>query len=178
LDLHDLHKRAMIASIKMGQFTTANITSVGHIGLTVSDLDRAIVFYRDILGFQISEKVQASGELLEDLSGVPGGVHEVCFVRAPGLIIELLCYRKPEGRLRSTLRACDAGAVHIALKVKNIEEVAEAIRRGGFETFSSVKTLPDGPLKGLRVVKARDPDGVVLELVEEPAGVVLEEVFF
>jgi catechol 2,3-dioxygenase-like lactoylglutathione lyase family enzyme len=167
-----------INPIKVDRLSTVNIDYVGHIGLTVSDLDNAIAFYRDILGFPVSEKVKASGELLEDLSGVPGGQHEVCFVRAPGLIIELLCYSKPEGRLRSKLRACDAGAVHIALKVRNIAQVIQAIRCAGFEAFSSVKTLPDGPLKGMRVVKARDPDGVVLELVEEPPGVVLEEVFF
>jgi catechol 2,3-dioxygenase-like lactoylglutathione lyase family enzyme len=153
------------------------IQSIGHVGLTVWDLDRAIAFYRDILGFAVSQKIQASGEELESVSGVAGGEHEVCFVRAPGLILELLCYHKPAGRLRSALRACDAGAVHFALKVKNIEAVTAAIQRGGFETFSSIYTLPEGPLRGLRVVKARDPDGVVLELLEEPPGIVLEEMF-
>jgi catechol 2,3-dioxygenase-like lactoylglutathione lyase family enzyme len=49
-----------------------NVTSVGHTGITVSDLDRAIEFYRDILGLPVSDKVQASGEFPEKVTGVPG----------------------------------------------------------------------------------------------------------
>lgn len=154
-----------------------NVTSVGHTGITVSDLDRAIMFYRDILGLPVSDKVQAAGEFLEKVTGVPGAVVEACFVRAPNHIIELVSYLKPDGRGRSTLRACDAGAIHIALKVKDIAQVVVAIRRGGFETLSPVQILPEGPLKGIKVVYARDPDGVVLEILEEPLGIVMEEIF-
>ena len=154
-----------------------SVTSVGHTGITVSNLDRAIAFYRDILGLPVSHKIHASGELFERITGVQGADLEACFVRAPGHVIELIQYSKPDERTSSTLRACDSGAVHIALKVKDIEGVVVAIRGGGFKTAGPVQVLPEGPLKGMKVVYARDPDGVVLELIEEPPGVIMEELF-
>ncbi len=35
-----------------------------------------------------------------------------------------------------------------------------------------------GPAKGMRVVYTRDPDGVVLEFMEEPPGMRFEDLFF
>jgi glyoxylase I family protein len=153
------------------------IRSVGHTGITVSDLGRAIAFYRDVLGLPVSGKVRASGPLFEKITGVSGADLEVCFVRAPGLIIELLQYLNPPG-VASTLRQCDPGAFHLAIKVQNIEGVVAASTKAGFKAFGDIQTIPEGPVRGMRVVYARDPDGVVLELIEEPPGIVMEEVYF
>lgn len=161
-----------------GNLAEVTVTSTGHTGITVSDLDRSIAFYQDILGFEVSEKVFCSGEMFENITGVPGLEMEVVFVRAPGHIVELLCFRKPENRGRSTLRTCDSGFMHIAFKVKDIERVVEAVRAGGFEAVGPIQTATEGPPMGLRVVYVRDPDGVVLELIEEPEGIVLEHMFW
>ncbi|MEL7167260.1 MAG: VOC family protein, partial [Pseudomonadota bacterium] len=52
------------------EFTTHPQTRVGHIHLRVSDLDRAIAFYRDVLGFEL---VQRYGDAAAFLSA--GGYH-------------------------------------------------------------------------------------------------------
>ncbi|HTW38466.1 MAG TPA: VOC family protein [Steroidobacteraceae bacterium] len=153
------------------------VSSIGHTGITVSDLDRSIHFYREVLGFAVSAPVHCTGEMFERVTGVPGAEIDVSFVRAPGHVIELLCYRKPEGRVRSTLRSCDPGFWHLALKVSDIERVVQSVWRAGFEPLSPVQGVGEGPLAGLKVVYVRDPDGVVLELLEEPPGVVLEELY-
>jgi glyoxylase I family protein len=157
--------------------TAIGVSSIGHTGITVSDLDRSIRFYRDILGLPVSEPVHCSGEFFEKVTGVPGAEIDVSFVRAPGHVIELLCYRKPAGHVRSTLRACDPGFWHLALKVSDIERVVAAVGRAGFQPLSAVQRVGEGPLKGLKVVYVRDPDGVVLELLQEPPGVGLEEFY-
>jgi catechol 2,3-dioxygenase-like lactoylglutathione lyase family enzyme len=161
----------------MKPMASALIRSVGHTGITVSNLGRAIAFYRDVLGLPVSETVRASGPLFEKITGVPGADLKVCFVRAPGLIIELLQYVNPPGK-PSMLRQCDPGAFHLAIKVQNIEEVVAASSKAGFKAFGDIQTIPEGPVKGMRVVYARDPDGVVLEIIEEPPGIVMEEVYF
>lgn len=157
--------------------TVKPILSIGHTGITVSDLARSIGFYREILGLQISEPVRCAGEMFEQLTGVPGAVIDVCFVSAPGHVIELLCYRKPEGLRPSALRSCDPGFWHLALKVGDIDAVVAAAARAQFMGLSPVKTVSEGPLKGLRVVYVRDPDGVALELIQEPNGVALEQLY-
>jgi catechol 2,3-dioxygenase len=45
-------------------------TTVGHIHLTVSDLDRALTFYRDLLGFEVSARYGDSAVFLS-----AGGYH-------------------------------------------------------------------------------------------------------
>jgi glyoxylase I family protein len=153
------------------------VSSIGHTGITVSDLDRSMRFYREVLGLPVSEPVHCAGEFFEKVTGVPGAELDVSFVRAPGHVIELLCYRKPEGRMRSTLRSCDPGFWHLALKVSDLERVMGAVRRAGFEPLSPLQVVGEGPLEGLKVVYVRDPDGVVLELLEEPPGIGLEQFY-
>ncbi|HUN72984.1 MAG TPA: VOC family protein [Steroidobacteraceae bacterium] len=157
--------------------SSVRVSSVGHTGITVADLDRSIHFYREVLGLPVSQPVRCTGEMFEKITGVAGAEIDVAFVRAPGHVVELLCYRKPEGRVRSTLRSCDPGFWHLALKVSDIERVVAAVGRAGFQPLGAVQAVSEGPLSGLKVVYVRDPDGIVLELIEEPPGVVLEELY-
>jgi catechol 2,3-dioxygenase-like lactoylglutathione lyase family enzyme len=150
------------------------VVGVGHIGITVSDIDRSISFYRDVLGFEVGEKLRVGGEIFEKVTGVQGAEIDIAFVRAHGQFLELLSYVKPEGRTPSRLRACDPGFMHVAFKVKDLENVVASIEAHGFEPMNSIQTVAEGPAKGLRVIYARDPDGVVLEFIEEPRGTVLE----
>lgn len=153
----------------------AEVLRIGHIGITVSELDRSMRFYRDTLGFEVSAPVQVSGPLFDNVTGVPGCAIDVAFARGLGQIVELLCYQAPADRKKSTLRSCDPGFWHLCLKVRNIEQVVRDVRAAGFEPLSEIQTVTEPPLQGMRVVYVRDPDGVALELIEEPAGVSLEE---
>jgi catechol 2,3-dioxygenase-like lactoylglutathione lyase family enzyme len=153
------------------------VLSTGHTGITVSDLERSIRFYRDLLGCEVSPPVRAEGPLFETITGVPGCQIDVAFARVTGHVIELLCYRNPPGEA-STLRACDPGFMHVCLKVSDLNRVVDMVRSAGFQPVGPVQRAAGGPVDGLRVVYVRDPDGVVLELIEEPPGVVLEDVYF
>ncbi len=153
------------------------VRSTGHTGITVSDLDRSIRFYRDLLGCEVSVPVRAEGPFFEAITGVPGCQIDVAFARMPGHAIELLCYRNPPGRT-STLRACDPGFMHVCLKVAELEQVVALVRSAGFQAVGAIQRAEGGPVDGIKVVYVRDPDGVVLELVEEPPGVVLEDIYF
>jgi glyoxylase I family protein len=157
--------------------TAVRVIGLGHTGITVSNIERSISFYREVLGFEVGERVRVSGEMFEKVTGVPGAEIDVAFVRAPGYFFELLCYVKPEDRARSKLRACDPGFMHVAFKVHCLDDLVASIKAHGFEPLSAVQTVPDGPAKGLRVIYARDPDGVVLEFIEEPRGVILEHLY-
>jgi catechol 2,3-dioxygenase-like lactoylglutathione lyase family enzyme len=153
------------------------VLRTGHTGITVSDLDRSIRFYRDLLGCEVSSPVRAEGPFFEAITGVPGCQIDVAFARVAGHVIELLCYRKPPGRA-STLRACDPGFMHVCLKVPDLDRLIEVVRSAGFEPVGPIQRAEGEPVNGLEVVYVRDPDGVVLELIQEPPGVVLEDVYF
>ena len=147
----------------------ARVTATAHTGVTVSDIDRSIAFYRDVLGFEVSDKVSVGGELFERVTGVPKAEIVIAYVKAPGHTLELLQYTSPADCTRVTSRPCDPGALHLAFRVKNIEGVIAACRQAGVIPVSP--TIPehaDGPAKGLKGVYTTDPDGIVIEFMEDP----------
>ncbi len=139
--------------------------------MTVGDLDRSIGFYRDVLGFPVSQPVECKGEIFEKLTGVDGAHMKVARVTAPGHILELVQYvnrtSRPESKsLESDVRPNDRGAMHLAFQVQDIESVVAAIAKAGVFPVSAVQTVVDGPRTGVRAVYAKDADGVVFEFIE------------
>lgn len=144
------------------------ILSVGHTGITVSDLDRSVAFYRDVMGFPVTEKIHLGGDLAAEVTGLPEAEIDIVFVTAPGHTIELLSFVKPEDRVRSALRPCDPGFFHLCFMVDDIDRVVDAVGTAGFEPVGPIPTVQLGPRKGRRAIYTRDPDGVVLEFMEDP----------
>jgi lactoylglutathione lyase len=154
------------------------VIGVGHTGITVSDLRKSCLFYRDVLRFAVSEPLRISGEAVARITAVPDAELDVAFARCPGHVLELLCFVRPEDKQCSRLRSCDPGSLHVCFKVRGLDSVIQAVRAGGFECLSAIETVREGPAKGMRVVYTRDPDGVVLEFMEEPRGICFEDLFF
>ena len=161
----------------MTQDNSVHVRAVGHTGITVSDLQRSIRFYRELLGAEVSVPVRAEGPFFEAITGVAGCRIDVAFVRLPGHVIELLHYVEPPSRA-SQLRPCDPGFMHVCLKVADLERVIDLVRAAGFMPAGPMQRAIGGPVDGVKVVYVRDPDGVVLELIDEPPGIVLEDVYF
>jgi catechol 2,3-dioxygenase-like lactoylglutathione lyase family enzyme len=141
------------------------IDSVAHTGITCSDIDASIAFYRDVLGFPVTEKHRVGGAFFEQVTGVQGAEIDIAYVDGPGHRIELLSYAAPEDRRPSTLRPCDPGFLHLSFYVDDIEAVVEAVKAHGYEP---VNPIPERPRSGVRGIYTRDPDGVVLEFMELP----------
>lgn len=147
-----------------------NVATTTHTGITVADLDRALSFYRDVLGFEVTEKHAAPGHLIDAVTGLQGAQVEIANVHAPGHVIELLCYSKPDDRRISDLRPCDSGFVHVAFQVDDLNAVLRAVGDAGFSVMGEAHTVAQGARKGGRVAYARDPDGTVLEFQQPPPG--------
>ncbi len=148
--------------------SSCHVTGVGHTGITVSDLDRSIAFFRDALGLPVSDKIPCSGELFEQVTGVPGCVIDICYVSLPNHTIELLSYSSPKDKASSSLRPCDNGHLHLSFDVDDIDAVIAAGRTYGFEPVNPVQTVPEGDLAGTKVVYTKGPDNLIIELMEAP----------
>lgn len=142
------------------------IIAADHTGITVSDLERSLKFWRDVLGFELSHRAHQKGELAEQITGVPGAEILIAVVKAPGHKIELLEYRAPADRKKLEARPCDVGSVHVALAVDNLEAVLETIAASGWRAAGQPQTLMVGPNAGKRVIYVRDPDGTTIELMQ------------
>jgi catechol 2,3-dioxygenase-like lactoylglutathione lyase family enzyme len=144
------------------------ILTADHTGITVSNLERSLAFWQDVLGFELSHRAHQTGELAEQITGVAGAEILIAVVKAPGHKIELLEYRAPSDRKRAELKPCDVGSVHVALTVDNLDAVLETIAASGWKAAGTPQTLTTGPNAGKRVIYVRDPDGTTIEFMELP----------
>ncbi|HJT81065.1 MAG TPA: VOC family protein [Chthoniobacterales bacterium] len=145
------------------------ITAADHTGITVSDLERSLAFWRDVLGFEFSHRAHQTGDLASEITGVPGAEISIAVVKAPGHKIELLQYHAPSDRKnQSDVRPCDVGAMHIALTVDNLNAVLARIEASGYRAAGQPQTLTTGPNAGKRVIYVRDPDGTTIEFMQPP----------
>jgi len=150
--------------------TTAplRIIAADHTGITVSNLDRSLAFWRDVLGFELSHRAHHTEDLASEVTGVPGAEISLVVLKGYSHKIELLEYLAPSDRKHVDLRPCDVGSVHIALIVDNLDAVLSAIAASGWKAAGKPQTLKTGPNAGKRVIYVRDPDGTTIEFMQPP----------
>jgi catechol 2,3-dioxygenase-like lactoylglutathione lyase family enzyme len=146
------------------------IIAADHTGITVSNLERSLAFWRDVLGFELSHTAHQTGELAREITGVADAEIKLAVLRAPGgHKIELLEYLAPPDRRKLVdLRPCDVRSVHVALLVDDLDAALKSIEASGWKAAGKPQTLKTGPNAGKRVVYVRDPDGTTIEFMQPP----------
>ena len=145
------------------------IIAADHTGITVSNLERSLAFWRDVLGFEFSHSSHQTGERPEQITGIKGAELKLAVLKTPtGHKIELLEYYAPADRKRVHLRPCDVGHVHVALIVDDLDAVLERIAASGWKAAGTPQMLTSGPNAGKRVVYVFDPDGTAIEFMQMP----------
>lgn len=144
------------------------MTLLNHIGVTVSHLERSIEFYTK-LGIQPPPAdwiFPIHGTWLSTLVQEEDARIRVAFLPIQdGVVLELLEYESPQGLATNTRPNRDAGAMHIALNVDDVDDVYARLKDE--VTFNSApQTVEMGPWAGNRVVYLQDPDGTPVELVQ------------
>ncbi|MGH0031804.1 MAG: VOC family protein [Myxococcota bacterium] len=136
-----------------------------HLGICVSDLDRALAFYRDALGFEPAGELAVDGEPSQTLLRLPDVALRAVYLRRDGVVIELLHYASPGPVGDGEPRAMNAlGLTHLSLRVEGLDELASELSERGFPVLR--ETRIDHPQLGARAVFVTDPDGTLVELVE------------
>lgn len=133
-----------------------------HYGVTVSDMDTALEFYRDVLDLTLSDRFEIGGEAFDRFVGVDGTDVEIAFLDGGGCAVELLEYREPSGGdANEDVSNNDVGAAHFCFEVEDIDAAYNKVA-DNVETLSEPQTLESGA----RVVYIKDPDGNVVEFLE------------
>ncbi|HEY2102410.1 MAG TPA: VOC family protein [Chthoniobacterales bacterium] len=147
---------------------TFRVMAVDHTGFTVSNIERSLTFWQNVLGFELSHRAHHTGELASGVTGIAGAEILIAVLKGHGHRIELLEYLAPADRKRADLRPCDVGSVHVALLVNDLDAVTRAIATSGWHAAGKPQTLKSGPNTGRRAVYVRDPDGTTIEFVQPP----------
>jgi lactoylglutathione lyase len=148
----------------------ANVQRLGHIGLTVRDIDASLGFWRDQLGLREIGRGSVEWEHLDAIIGLDGTQIEWVELELPGgALIELFAYHQPPADALPPGGMNRPGMTHVCLEVDDIEQVAGRLQAAGYQARSrQVVTVPLGAYRGCKCIYILDPDGITLELIERP----------
>src|SRR6266852_5173160 len=122
----------------LAQQNPALVEGVDAIGITVSDMDRAVDFYSKVLTFEKVSDTEVAGESYEHLEGVFGLRMRVVRMRLGDEFIELTEYLAPKGRpIPVDSRSNDRWFQHIAIIVSDMDKAYAWLRQNKVEHASS-----------------------------------------
>jgi catechol 2,3-dioxygenase-like lactoylglutathione lyase family enzyme len=125
---------------------------------------RSLPFYRDLLGLEVWADFKDASPYVRAMTGVPGAnIWMVKLKAADGGSIELLQYLSDPRAVPEPTRACDVGINHVALQVDNLDALYRKLLAHHIRFNAPPTVSPDG---GAKVTYCRDPEGVLIELVE------------
>jgi len=144
---------------------------LSHVGICVSDLERALAFWRDALGFRESKRLDVYGDGAETLMGIPDLDLRVAVLEREELHVQLLHYASPGHRGTGEPRPMNAlGITHLSIEVDDLEAAISAVTAAGGRVLRSTRLRIEDT--GRAAIFVTDPDGARIELVEEePAAV-------
>jgi catechol 2,3-dioxygenase-like lactoylglutathione lyase family enzyme len=147
--------------------------SVESIGMTVSDMDRAMAFYSE-LTFQKVSDIEVYGEQYEHLEGVFGARMRIVRMQLGNEYLDLTQYLAPPGRpIPVDSRSNDLWFQHVAIVVRDMDRAFEKLRALKVQFVSTgPQTLPPSikAAAGIKAFYFRDPDQHNLEIIYFPPG--------
>src|SRR4051812_26882331 len=156
------------------QKNPALVEGVDAIGITVSDMDRAVDFYSKVLRFEKTSDTEVAGEDYERLQGVFGVRMRVVRMRLGDEFIELTEYLAPKGRpVPVDSRSNDRWFQHVAIITSDMDKAYAWLRQNKVEHASTgPQRLPDWNKNagGIQAFYFKDPDKHALEILEFPKG--------
>jgi catechol 2,3-dioxygenase-like lactoylglutathione lyase family enzyme len=141
--------------------------------VNVSDFERSIEFYEQVLGFKTLARF-GSGE--RDGSGLrlgPTVDWEMAYLDDPRgqlqFAVDLVHWNQPPVAGRPYESANHLGIYRMAFQTDDIDEAYDGLCTAGVHCVSPPVTLRMGPgIPDLRALLFPDPDGTMLELIEAP----------
>jgi glyoxylase I family protein len=132
--------------------------SVVDIGVICSNFEESLRFYRDLLGMEVVFEIEIPGDFTRKVGLSPSGFRQVR-LQAGDTLIKL-------AELKSSAPTASfefkSGVRWLTFIVDDVQATFAELRRKGVQFLSEPTESPDA----VGVVCARDPDGILIELVQ------------
>ena len=141
------------------------IKGAHHVAISVSNLERAIEFYRDTMGMDYTVPTfPLVGEKLETIMDLSDLDARMCVMRSGNLTLELFEFKSPAPAAKdSNHPVSDRGITHFGMEVEGIEAYYDRLAAAGVRFHGPIQTFGSG----VKAAYGRDLDGNVFELVEQ-----------
>jgi catechol 2,3-dioxygenase-like lactoylglutathione lyase family enzyme len=145
---------------------------INHIAVSVPDLDQAIKWYREVLGFtmvrgpvEFLADDSLTGRAVRDIHGPDLKKMRIAWLSSGNQVgFEIFEYIEPKAQRRTTdyLEYWKSGFTHICITDPNIEDLCHKISESGGKQRSNIwEIVPD---KGYKIVICEDPFGNIIEI--------------
>jgi catechol 2,3-dioxygenase-like lactoylglutathione lyase family enzyme len=141
-----------------------NVRRLDHVGITVSDLDRATAFFVG-LGLEVEGRMAMQGEFVDTVIGIPDSRSEIVMLRTPGggAAVELSSFTQPEHQPGSpAAMSTELGIRNVAFEVDDLTAALARLTEDGYGLVGGV-----GQYEHIwRMAYVRGPDGIIVSLAE------------
>jgi catechol 2,3-dioxygenase-like lactoylglutathione lyase family enzyme len=148
------------------------ILDVFHFSFTVSDIERSVAWYTEVLGLELVHRQRGESPYLRTLVGYPDAVLEVAMFKIPGAdprhsthMLELVEYVEPKGETPD-LATVNVGVAHLALMVDDVHDRHRRMVEQGVVFVNPPVAIAEGVNAGGFSCYFRDPDGITLEILQ------------
>ena len=138
----------------------------GHVGLTVRDLDRSLDFYCRVLDMEQTHRGIFESEAFGTLTRNPGARIDVAMLRTGSFVLQLVAYAVAGGEILD-LEHRNVGSPHLSFWVPDVR--ARFRELSGDPSVNVISELVE-IAPGITAFYLADPDGVPVELAEQPAA--------
>ena len=145
------------------------IQSFDHTSFTVADVERAVAFWHDAMGFTVTDLSLREGDWLGTVVGVPGARCRIAHLHGHGSHLEFIQYLETCGD-DVTGPPNRPGTAHVAFVVEDIEAMTQRMLEAGASEQGRITRCTSGAAAGCLAVYLKDPNGIIVELVELPPG--------
>ena len=128
------------------------------VAITCSNFEESLDFYHNKLGFEIVLDIEIPDSLAQDVGLAPTGFRQVR-LKAGNTLIKLMDIESPPPTPTDKF---SAGVRWLTFIVADIQKTVENLKQNGVEFLSEPISAPDAA----GVVCAKDPDGILIELVQ------------
>jgi catechol 2,3-dioxygenase-like lactoylglutathione lyase family enzyme len=165
----------LLIAVCLIQFAAfAQVKKVDAIGITVSQMDRSVKFYSEVLGFKKISDVELYGTEYEQLQGIFGLRIRIVRMQLGDEFIELTDYLTSGGRsIPEDAKSNDLSFQHIAIVVSDMDKAYEQLhKRMVMQVSTGPQTIPasNAAAAGVKAFYFHDPDMHNLELIYFPKG--------
>jgi len=147
-------------------------SDVHHMAMVVSNMEKSLSFYRDLLGFNLLFEERIPGEVAQKITGLPIQEIKIALLQLGNSNIELIQYNPPGREIPKDIMPSDIINTHIAISVPDIEEAHRRLKDMGVSLASTsphvITEAESKQFAGHKILFFQDPDGHTLELMELP----------
>ena len=144
------------------------ITHYDHTSFTVEDIDRTVAFWRDVMDFELEDLSPRTQPWLGEVVGRPGATCRVAHMLGHGCHMEFIAYDRGFRGANVFGPATGAGAAHVSFYVDDIAAFVARMEAAGASRLGEIALCgAEGHNRGCYAVYMKDPEGIIVELVED-----------